>query len=56
MNKKLIRKEVWIWEERLIPLQQVADNKGWSLKKLMEFILAKESIRLEAKSNKTSKK
>jgi hypothetical protein len=39
MKKELIRKEVWLFEDKIEALQELADKKGWSLKKYMETVL-----------------
>lgn len=51
MDKNLIRKEVWIWENKIEALQKEADRRGWALKKYMEFILVRESEKLQKKNS-----
>jgi len=55
MEKDLVRKEVWLWEDKVAPLQREADKKEWSLKKYMEWVLIKQSERLSNKQSTKSK-
>ena len=43
MNKQLQRKEVWLLPEVINLLQKEANDKKWSLKQYMEFVLTKKS-------------
>lgn len=56
MNEELIRKEVWLWEDRIKRLQEAADKKEWSLKKYMEYILVKEANRIEKSKTKLNER
>jgi len=54
MNNVIKRKEVILSEEILKELQELADKKKWSLKKLMEIILIERAIKEKDKKKTKS--
>jgi hypothetical protein len=51
-----VRKEVHIDDiDVILPLQDVADKKKWSLKKYMEIILQNEATRIRKKATAKEK-